>query len=149
VAGLIVVAIVLAIVGWVLSRRRSPAAIWAAEAGPLGAAGVGLHDTALSALLAAGTANDPARWSAAGAAADQVTASLQRLEVSAPDDPARLLARQAIDTVTALRSAIAVAEAAPSTSPLDEEAARTLRDRLNDASAALDAVTARARSQTP
>jgi hypothetical protein len=147
VAALGVVAIVLGVVGWVLSRRRSPSAIWAAEAGPLGAAGVGLHDTALSALLAAGTASDPARWSAAGVAADQVTASLQRLEVSAPDDQARLLARQGIDTVTALRSAIAVAEAAPPGSPLDEEAARVLRDRLNDATAALDAVTTRARSQ--
>jgi hypothetical protein len=74
-------------------------------------------------------------------------ATLQRLELSAPDDQARLLARQGIDTVTALRSAMTVAEAAPQGSPLDEEAARTLRDRLNDATSALDAITAHARGQ--
>jgi hypothetical protein len=133
--------ILLLLGGWWLGRRGASRDSWKALAVQASRDGTALHDASLAALVAAASANEPARWSAVAAAADELSAALQRLVASGPDEQHRFLAQSALDAVAGLRSAIGIASAAPVGSPLDEEASRTLRERLEQASAALSELT--------
>ena len=88
-------------------------------------------------LIAATSANRPERWPPIASAADEFSASLQRLQASPPNDRAAMSVQAALDVVGTVRSAIAIVSGAPAGVPLDEEAARTLRERLEQLAATL------------
>ena len=136
-AGAILLAIALAIAGWALGRRGGSRKTWNAQALQARAQGTALHDTALAELIAATSGNRPERWPPIASAADQLSASLQQLQASPPSDVAAQSAQAALDVVGTVRSAIAIVSGAPAGLPLDEEAARTLRQRLEQLAAAL------------
>ncbi len=73
-------------------------------------------------------------------AADELSASLHRLEASPPDDAAGSAVQGAIGALTALRSVLAVALSAPEGIPLDEGVRDTTRQRLADLATALTAL---------
>ena len=64
-------------------------------------------------------------------------ASLQELAASPPDEDARQAAQGALEAAGSARSALAVASASPAGRPLDADAERMLRQRLDDLAAAL------------
>jgi hypothetical protein len=134
--GAILLVIALLIAGWALGRRGASRKTWGAQALQATGEGTALHDTALAELIAATSANRPERWSSIASTADDLRASLQRLP-AAPADRAAQAAQAALDTVGAAQSAIAIARGAPAGVPLDAEAARTLRERLEQLAAAL------------
>ena len=134
--GAILLVIAVLIAGWALGRRGASRKTWSAQALQATGEGTALHDTALAELIAATSANRPERWSSIGSTADALWASLQRLP-AAPADRAAQTAQAALDAVGAVRSAIAIASGAPAGVPLDAEAARTLRERLEQLAAAL------------
>ena len=135
-AALLVAALVAA-VGWALGRRGAPGREWRASAFQTAADGTAFHDAALGELIAATTANRPERWSAVASHADRVAASLQELAASPPDEDARQAAQGALEAAGSARSALAVASASPAGRPLDADAERMLRQRLDDLAAAL------------
>jgi hypothetical protein len=135
-AGVILLVLALVIAGWALGRRGASRKTWSAQALQATGEGTGLHDTALAELIAATSANRPERWSSIASTADGLWASLQRLP-AAPADRAAQTTQAALDAVGAVQSAIAIARGAPAGIPLDEEAARTLRERLEQLAAAL------------
>jgi hypothetical protein len=142
-AGVILLVLALVIAGWAFGRRGASRKTWSAQALEATGRGAGLHDTALAELIAATTANRPDRWSSIASIADELWASLQRLP-AAPSDRATQTTQAALDAVGAVQSAIAIARGAPADIPLDEEAARTLRERLEQLAAALRALRAHA-----
>jgi hypothetical protein len=135
--GAVLVALLVAAIGWALGRRGTPGREWRAAAAQTTADGTAFHDAALGELIAATTANRPERWSAIASHADRVAASLQELETSAPDDDAGQAARGALEAAGSARSALAVASASPGGRPLDADAERTLRQRLDELAVAL------------
>ena len=136
-AAAILLVIAALIGGWAFGRRGGSRKTWRAQARQANVDGTALHDTALGELIAATSANRPEQWSVIAAAADNLSATLQRLEASSPDDQATRVVRSALEAVVTVRSAIAIARAAPPSLPLDEEAGRTLRQRLEELAAAL------------
>lgn len=135
--GALLVALLVAAIAWALGRRGAPGREWRATAAQTTADGTAFHDAALGELIAATATNRPERWSAVASHADRVAASLQQLESSAPDDGARQAARGALEAAGSARSALAVASASPGGRPLDADAERTLRLRLDELAAAL------------
>jgi hypothetical protein len=135
--GAIVVALLVAAVGWALGRRGAPAREWRAKAFQAAADGTAFHDAALAELIAAMAANRPERWAAVATHADRVAASLHELEAAPPDDGARQAAHAALEAAGLARSALAVASASPAGQPLDADAERTLRQRLDDLAVAI------------
>lgn len=140
IAILIVVAVLIA--GWAIGRRGGSRKSWRARATQVGADGAALHDAALGELIAATQANRPERWTAIAGAADTLAASLRQLEASSPGDDATGVTQGALAATAAVRSAVAIAGSAPAGLPLDDEAARTLRDRLEQLAAAARDLTA-------
>jgi hypothetical protein len=140
-AGVILLVLALVIAGWAFGRRGASRKTWSAQALEATGRGTGLHDAALAELIAATSANRPDRWSSIASIADELWASLQRLP-AAPSDRATQTTQAALDAVGAAQSAIAIARGAPAGIPLDEEAARTLRERLEQLAAALGALRA-------
>jgi hypothetical protein len=136
-AGALLVALLVAAIAWALGRRGAPGREWRTTATQTAADGTAFHDAALGELIAATATNRPERWSAVASHADRVAASLQQLESSAPDDDARQAARGAREAAGSARSALAVASASPSGQPLDTDAERTLRLRLDELAAAI------------
>ena len=136
--GAVLVALVVGAIGWALGRRGKPGREWRATASQATADGTAFHDAALGELIAATTANRPERWSAIATHADRVATSLQQLEASPPDEEARRATRAAIEAAGLTRSALAVASASPAGRPLDADAERMLRQRLDDLAVALD-----------
>jgi hypothetical protein len=137
IAGAALVLILVLLGGWALGRRGASRSDWRAQAVQADLDGTALHDAALAELIAATTANRPDRWPAIAESADGLAVSLQRLQASAPGDEGVRAVQPALAAVGALRSAIAVAGAAPPGLPLDEEAARTVRQRLEELAATL------------
>jgi hypothetical protein len=137
VAGAILLLILVLIGGWALGRRGASRTDWRAQAVQADVDGTALHDAALAELIAATTTNQPDRWPAIADAGDALSLSLQRLRASAPGDEGARAVQPALDAVGALRSAVAIARAAPAGQPLDEEAARTMRQRLEELAAGL------------
>lgn len=135
-AGAVLLVILLLIVGWAVGRRGASRKTWNAQALQAIGEGTALHDTALAELIAATSANRPERWSSIASMADGLWTSLQRLQ-TAPADRAAETLQASIEAAGAVRSAIAIARGAPPGVPLDEEAARTLRQRLEQLAAAL------------
>jgi hypothetical protein len=135
--GALLVALLVAAIAWALGRRGAPGREWRATAVQTAADGTAFHDAALGELIAATATNRPERWSAVASHADRVAASLQQLESTAPDDDARQAARGALEAAGSARSALAVASASPSGQPLDTDAERTLRLRLDELAAAI------------
>jgi hypothetical protein len=140
-AGVILLVLALVIAGWAFGRRGASRKTWSAQTLEATGRGTGLHDAALAELIAATSANRPDRWSSIASIADELWASLQRLP-TAPPDRATQTTQAALDAVGAVQSAIAIARGAPAGIPLDEEAARTLRERLQQLAAALGALRA-------
>jgi hypothetical protein len=135
--GAILVALLVAAVGWALGRRGAPGREWRSKAFQTAADGTAFHDAALAELIAATTANRPERWSAVATHADRVVTSLQELAASPPDDATRQVAQGALEAAGFARSALAVASASPAGRPLDPDAEGTLRQRLDDLDVAL------------
>ena len=127
-AGLLLAAILIG--AWALGRRGAARRAWKATARQAAADGSALHDAALAELIASRTANSPDRWSVIDNAANGVSTSLQRLQAAPPDDQAARTAQTALEQVDAVRSAIAIAHAAPAGLPLDDDAELTLRQRI-------------------
>jgi hypothetical protein len=134
IAILIVAAVVIA--GWAIGRRGGSRKSWRAGATQVGADGAALHDAALGELIAATQANHPERWTTLAGTADTLAASLRQLEASSPGEEATGVTQGALSATAAVRSAIAIAGSAPAGLPLDDEAARTLRERLEQLAAA-------------
>jgi hypothetical protein len=134
IAILLVIAVLIA--GWAIGRRGGSRKSWQAQVGQVGADGAALHDAALGELIAATQANRPERWAAIATGADTLAASLRQLEASSPGEEATRVTQGAISAAAAARSAVAIAGSAPAGLPLDEEAARTLRERLEQLAAA-------------
>jgi hypothetical protein len=132
--------IVVLIAGWALGRRVASRKGWRAQALQANADGTALHDAALAELIAATAANRPDRWSAIAGAVDQLQASLQRLETSPPDDDAGRAVQAALGALGPVRSAVAIGASAPAGTPLDADAVRTLRERLEELAASLRAL---------
>jgi hypothetical protein len=135
-AGAILLVLALVLAGWAIGRRGGSRKTWSAQALQATGEGTALHDIALAELIAATSTNRPERWSSIASTADALWTSLQRLE-TAPADRAAQATQAALDAVGAVRSAIAIAAGAPAGVPLDEEAARTLRQRLEQLAAAM------------
>jgi hypothetical protein len=102
----------------------------------VGGEGAALHDAALGELIAAGQANRPQRWEAIAGSTDTLAASLRQLEASSPGEEATRMTQGALAAAAAVRSAVAIAGSAPAGLPLDDEAVRTLRERLEQLAAA-------------
>jgi prophage DNA circulation protein len=135
-ASAILLVLALVIAGWAFGRRGASRKTWSAQALEATGRGTALHDAMLAELIAATSANRPERWSSIASTADELGASLQRLP-DAPADRAAQTTQAALDAVGAVQSAITIARGAPAGAPLDEEAARTLRERLEQLAAAL------------
>jgi hypothetical protein len=141
VAAAILILIVVIVAGWALGRRGASRRDWSAQARQASGDGTALHDAALAELIAAATANRPDRWSAIASACNELSLSLQRLLTSAPDDAGTRKTQVALDAVGGVRSAVAIVSAAPPDQPLDPEAARTMRQRLEDLAVGLRGLT--------
>jgi hypothetical protein len=141
VAAAILILIVVIVGAWALGRRGAARRDWSAQARQANGDGAALHDTALAELIAAATANRPEGWSAIASACNELSLSLQRLQTSAPDDAGTRKTQVALDAVGGVRSAVAIASAAPPGQPLDPEAARTMRQRLEDLAVGLRGLT--------
>ena len=135
-ASAILLVLALVIAGWAFGRRGASRKTWSAQALEATGRGTALHDAMLAELIAATSANRPERWSSIASTADELGASLQRLP-DTPADRAAQTMQAALDAVGAVQSAITIARSAPAGAPLDEEAARTLRERLEQLAAAL------------
>jgi len=133
----ILLLLVVLIVGWAVGRRGASRKGWRAQALQANADGTALHDAALAELIAATAANRPDRWSAIAGAVDQLQVSLQRLETSPPDDDAGRAVQAALGALGPVRSAVAIGAGAPAGTPLDADAVRTLRERLDELAASL------------
>jgi hypothetical protein len=136
----ILVVLAVAIAAWAIGRGRAARGSWRAQALQANADGATLNDIALGELIAAGTANRPGAWATVVRSADELSASLHRLEASPPDEAAATAVQGANGALTALRSALAVALSAPEGVPLDEGVRDTIRQRLADLAAALAAL---------
>jgi hypothetical protein len=93
----ILVALLVAAIGWALGRRGAPGREWRAKAFQTAADGTAFHDAALAELITATAANRPDRWAAVATHADRVVASLQELDASPPDGDARQAAHGALE----------------------------------------------------
>jgi hypothetical protein len=133
----ILVALLVAAIAWALGRRGAPGREWRAAAHHTASDGTAFHDAALAELIASTTANRPERWSAVSTHADRVVTSLQGLTANPPDDDSRHAADGALEAAGLARSALAVVRASPAGRPLDRDAERTLRQRLEALSASL------------
>jgi hypothetical protein len=133
----ILVVLAVAIAAWALGRGRAARGSWRAQALQAHADGATLNDITLGELIAAGTANRPGAWTTVVRSADELSASLHRLEASPPDDAAGSAVQGAIGALAALRSVLAVALSAPEGIPLDEGVRDTVRLRLADLATAL------------
>jgi hypothetical protein len=136
----ILVVLAVGIAAWAIGRGRAARGSWRAQALQANADGATLNDIALGELIAAGTANRPGAWATVVRSADELSASLHRLEASPPDEAAATAVQGANGALTALRSALAVALSAPEGMPLDEGVRDTIRQRLADLAAALAAL---------
>jgi hypothetical protein len=140
----IFVVLAVAIAAWAIGRGRAARGSWRAQALQANADGATLNDIALGELIAAGTANRTGAWATVVRSADELSASLHRLEASPPDEAAAGAVQGANGALTALRSVLAVALSAPEGVPLDEGVRDTIRQRLADLAAALEALRAAA-----
>jgi hypothetical protein len=136
----ILVVLAVAIAAWAIGRSRGGRQDWRAQALQANADGATLNDIALGELIAAGTANRPGAWETVVRTADELSASLHRLEASPPDEAAASAVQGANGALTALRSVLAVALSAPEGVPLDVGVRDTIRQRLADLAAALAAL---------
>jgi uncharacterized protein HemX len=136
-AAAILLVLVVLIGGWALGRRGAARRAWSPQALQASSDGTALHDTVLGELIAAERGNRPEQWSAIAAAGDRLSASLQRLGTSSPDDQATHAVQTAVAALSTVRSAVAIAAGAPAGTPLDQEASRTVRQRLEDMAAAM------------
>ncbi len=136
----ILVVVAVGIAAWAIGRSRASRGDWRAQALQANADGATLNDVALGELIAAGTANRPGAWETVVRTADELSASLHRLEAAPPDDAAASAVQGAVGALTALRSVLAVALSAPGGIPLDEGVRDTIRQRLADLAAALAAL---------
>lgn len=144
VAALLVVAA--GVAAWAIGRRGAARKSWKTQAFHASVQGTALHDDALAELIASNDANRPERWTALAGDAGDLSMSLQTLEASSPAPPAAMASQTMLDAVTGFRSALTVAGSAPRGLPLDPEAGRTVRQRLEQLALAVEGLRARTQS---
>jgi hypothetical protein len=144
VAALLVVAA--GVAAWAIGRRGAARKSWKTQAFHASVQGTALHDDALAELIASNDANRPERWTALAGDAGDLSMSLQTLEASSPAPPAAMASQTMLDAVTGFRSALTVAGSAPRGLPLDPEAGRTVRQRLEQLALAVEGLRAHTQS---
>jgi hypothetical protein len=142
-AGVAFLVAAVAIAAVALSRRGAAKKSWQEQAYRATVQGGALHDGAVAELIAANSANRPERWSALDGDAGDLSMSLQTLQASS-DGPQTTAVLSTLSATADFRSAAAVAGSAPQGTPLEPEAGRTLRQRLEQLSVALEALRAQA-----